>query len=61
VTDELGVIGEYVGRTYVETKGRPLYVVNREAGLADRLTSPEHIVGGPRVDLADADPQARND
>ena len=57
----LGVIGEYVGRTYVETKGRPLYVVNREAGLADRLTTPERIVSSAPIKLTEADPQARND
>jgi dolichol-phosphate mannosyltransferase len=30
----LGVVGEYVGRTYWETKKRPLYLVQEQLGLS---------------------------
>ena len=56
----LGVVGEYVGRTYLEAKRRPLYVVNRSAGLADRFTSPDRVVGWP-PHRTEADAQAQND
>jgi len=32
----LGVIGEYLGRTYAEVKRRPLYVVQEQLGFGDR-------------------------
>ena len=31
----LGVLGEYLGRLYQESKGRPLYLVNRTYGFPD--------------------------
>lgn len=36
----LGIIGEYVGRTYGETKNRPLYVVRKRCGFNDEVTEP---------------------
>jgi dolichol-phosphate mannosyltransferase len=38
----LGVVGEYVGRTYLEAKNRPLYIVNQAAGLSER-TGPQRV------------------
>jgi glycosyltransferase involved in cell wall biosynthesis len=35
----LGVIGEYVGRIYQESKGRPLYVIKEKVGLEDVTTT----------------------
>ena len=31
----IGVLGEYIGRIYIETKGRPIYIIRREYGLED--------------------------
>ena len=31
----VGLLGEYIGRIYLETKQRPIYVVRREFGQRD--------------------------
>jgi hypothetical protein len=36
----LGVIGEYLGRTYTEVKGRPLYIVRETLGFAGEARPP---------------------
>lgn len=36
----LGVIGEYMGRIYEEVKGRPLFIVADEIGVAHRASAP---------------------
>jgi len=37
ITLSLGVVGEYVGRTYLETKRRPRYFLDRTTGLEQSL------------------------
>ncbi|WP_079910755.1 glycosyltransferase family 2 protein [Paenibacillus sp. 32352] len=32
----LGIVGEYIGRIYDETKGRPLYIIRESYGLAKK-------------------------
>lgn len=36
----IGVLGEYVGRSYMETKGRPPYVVRSRTGFDDDVSRP---------------------
>jgi len=35
VTLSVGIVGEYVGRTYFEAKGRPRYNIEKELGIRD--------------------------
>jgi dolichol-phosphate mannosyltransferase len=45
----LGAIGEYVGRTYSEIKGRPLYVVAERLGFASIEQSVTEVVRSGRA------------
>ena len=42
----LGVLGEYVGRIYAETKRRPLYVVRETLGLDADVAAPQDRASG---------------
>jgi len=37
----LGIIGEYIGRTYTEAKGRPLYLERERHGFDEPESRPE--------------------
>jgi polyisoprenyl-phosphate glycosyltransferase len=36
----LGVVGEYIGRIYDETKRRPMYIVDRKVNFTDPVGRP---------------------
>ena len=39
----IGILGEYLGRTYVETKRRPLYVIDETVNLPDAPNAGEEL------------------
>lgn len=43
----IGVIGEYLGRTYDEVRDRPLYLVMEAAGFCDDIASEDSPTCGP--------------
>jgi polyisoprenyl-phosphate glycosyltransferase len=36
----LGLVGEYIGRIYDETKGRPMYIVDKKVNFSDPVDQP---------------------
>jgi glycosyltransferase involved in cell wall biosynthesis len=46
----MGMMGEYIGRTYEETMGRPLYIVSELQGVAVPIESaPRAVISQPRT------------
>ena len=52
----LGAVGDYVARTYEESKGRPLYVLTKTCNVPAMLNQPERavVLSEPHVLIADS-------
>jgi glycosyltransferase involved in cell wall biosynthesis len=44
----IGILGEYVGRTYIEAKRRPLYVVQEAVNIANTQSPHDNVLEVPR-------------
>lgn len=47
-----GILGEYIGRTYMQSKGRPLYVVSERLGDLGSTATPIEAQGAPSTGVS---------
>ena len=47
----LGIVGEYVGKIYLEVKRRPRYLIERRVGIQniDEASEPSNVFTGPKT------------
>lgn len=48
----IGIVGEYIARIYDESKGRPLYIIDREINFEENAAKPIYIIenANPEID-----------
>lgn len=49
----IGIVGEYITRIYDESKGRPLYIIDREINMSEEMVKPIYVVENAKPEIED--------